>query len=158
MWKGSSGFWEIKSSYRDRLEDISSKHFRPPGPCDLPGKISKIIRTGDFCSHQSFRGTWYCRSRQFGVGRRGSPRFVLISPFSSDLFRFALLVFGNTPICSDLFRFLPISFQNKSEQIRETPFCRPQLQIPDTGMRISSPWGCNKFPEICAFMPAGASE
>ena len=34
-------------------------------------------------------------------------RFVPISPFSSDLFRFALLVFGNTPICSDLLRFLP---------------------------------------------------
>ena len=42
---------------------------------------------------------------RFGVGRRGSPRFVLIcadSPFSSDLF------FGNTLICSDLFRSLPI--------------------------------------------------
>ena len=29
-------------------------------------------------------------------------RFVPISPFSSNLFRFALLVFGNAPICSDL--------------------------------------------------------
>ena len=62
-----------------------------------------------------------------------SPRFVPISPFSSDLFRFAFLVCGNTPICSDLLRFVPMCFQNKSEQIRETPFCRPLLQIPDLG-------------------------
>ena len=73
------------------------------------------------------------RSPRFGVGRRGSPRFVPISPFSSDLFRFALRVFGNAPICSDLLRFLPICSDLFSEQIRETPFCRPLLQIPDRG-------------------------
>ena len=75
------------------------------------------------------------RSRQFGVGRRGSPRFVPISPFSSDLFRFALLVFGNTPICSDLFRFLPICSDLFSEQIRTNrkkplsadPFCKSPI-------------------------------
>ena len=63
-------------------------------------------------------------------------------PICSDLFRF---VFG---ICSDFFRFVPICsvlfgfglscFQNKSEQIGETPFCRPLLQIPDTIPRMSS--------------------
>ena len=42
-----------------------------------------------------------------------------------DLFRFV-------PICSDFFRFVPICFQNKSEQIREIPFCRPLLQFPDS--------------------------
>ena len=69
----------------------------------------------------------------------GTTRFVPISPFSSDdLFRFALLVFGNAPtywfrfvpICSVFFRFLSICLQKKSEQIRETPFCRPFVQIP----------------------------
>ena len=41
------------------------------------------------------------------------------------------------PICSDLrslfsgmFRYVPICSENKSEQIRETPFCRPLLQFP----------------------------
>ena len=61
-------------------------------------------------------------------------RFIPISPFSSDLFRFAFLVSRNTPICSDLFRFLPICSDLFSEQIRiyqGTPFCRPLLQIPE---------------------------
>ena len=70
-----------------------------------------------------------------GVGRRGSPRFVPISPFSSDLFRFALLVVGNTPICSDLLRFLPICSDLLTEQIRTnqgdpflpTPFANPRF-------------------------------
>ena len=76
-----------------------------------------------------------------GAAEGGYPdlfRFVPISPFSSDLFRFALLVFGSTPIRSDLFRFtffLPICSdlfsEQITEQIRETPFCRPLLQIPD---------------------------
>ena len=35
-------------------------------------------------------------SKRFGVTRKGSPRFVPISPFSSDLLRFAFLVFWNT--------------------------------------------------------------
>ena len=59
-----------------------------------------------------------------------------VGPICTDLpvfFRFALLVVRNAPICSDdFFRFLPISFRNKSEQIRETPFCRPLLQVPET--------------------------
>ena len=62
------------------------------------------------------------QSPRFGVGRGGLPRFVPISPFSSDLFRFALLVFENTPMCSDLFldllRFLLICSDSFSEQIR----------------------------------------
>ena len=76
----------------------------------------------------------------FGVPDLGSAegcrpdlfRFVPIFLFSSELFRFALLVVGNTPIYSDLLRFLSICFQNKSEQIRETPFCRPLVQVPDS--------------------------
>ena len=58
-------------------------------------------------------------------------------PVFFDLFRFALLVFGNTQICSDLLRFssdlFRFCFQNKSEQIRATPFCRSLLQIPELG-------------------------
>ena len=68
-----------------------------------------------------------------------------ITPICSDLFRFPrfLPICSNlrslfsgiprfVPICSVFFRFVPICFQNKSEQIRETPFCRPLLQIPET--------------------------
>ena len=85
------------------------------------------------------------RSPHFGVGRRVLPRFVPIcsnfpvffrfvpiSPFSSDLFRFALLVFA---ICSDLFRFAPFSSdlfrfvfrtnQNRSgKPLSADPFCK----------------------------------
>ena len=81
----------------------------------------------------------YNRSPQFGVGRRGSPRFVpTCSDFPlffrfvpicvpcfreyPDLFRFALF-------SSDLFRFV---FRTNQKKIRETRFCRPLLQIPDT--------------------------
>ena len=39
---------------------------------------------------------------------RGWPRSVPIFLFSSDLFRSAFLVCGNTPICSDLLRFCPL--------------------------------------------------
>ena len=78
------------------------------------------------------------RSPRLGVGRKGSPRFV---PICSDftvffrLFRYAFLVFlwvhWFVLICSDFFRFVPTCFQNKSEQIKETPFCRPLLQVPE---------------------------
>ena len=53
-------------------------------------------------------------------------------PFSSDLFRFAFLFTG-------IPRFVPIS----SEQIRETPFCRPLLQVPDSvNQKIREGCGC----------------
>ena len=69
-------------------------------------------------------------------GRPDLFRFVPISPFSSDLFRFALLVFGNAPISSDLFRFLPICSDLILEQIRTnqgnpflpTPFANPRVR------------------------------
>ena len=73
---------------------------------------SKWPLAGDFQLH----GKHASRSPQFGVGRRGSPQFVPTSPFSSDLFRFALLVFGKTPICSALLRFLPICFQKNQNK------------------------------------------
>ena len=45
--------WEIKSSYRYRLEDFFV--FRPLGPYDCLEK-SKIVRTGEFLLHRNFRG------------------------------------------------------------------------------------------------------
>ena len=60
-------------------------------------------------------------------------RFVPISPFSSDLRSLFSGVPRFVPICSVFFRFVPLCFQNKSEQIRETPFCPPLLQIPHIG-------------------------
>ena len=59
-----------------------------------------------------------CRSSRFGVGRRGSPRFVPISPVSSDFFQFPLLLFRNALIRSDFFRFPLISSDLFSDQIR----------------------------------------
>ena len=44
-----------------------------------------------------------------------------------DLFRFA-------PLSADLFRFVFRSHPDKSEKIRETPFRRPLLKMPDYGV------------------------
>ena len=76
----------------------------------------------------------------------GMPRFVPICsdllrflPICSDLFRFAPFssdLFRFVPICSVFFRFVPICSENKSEQIRETPFCRPLLKIPEPDSTI----------------------
>ena len=82
---------------------------------------------------------------------RGSPRCVPISPFSSDLFRFALLVFGNAPIYSDLFRFARISsdlfserFQNKSgKPLLPTPFA--SSRITDPVLKPLLPWSRSIF-------------
>ena len=86
-------------------------------------------------------------------------RFVPISPFSSDLFRFSLLVFGNAPICSDLdlLRFLPICSDLFSEQIRTnqgnpflpTPFTNPRDYIMRCakGFFAKGIWGCTEFSQ-----------
>ena len=68
-------------------------------------------------------------------------RSVPISPFSSDLFRFAFLVFGNTPICSNLFRFAPFPSDllnsdlfrfvfrtNQGSPFLPTPFANPRFR------------------------------
>ena len=65
-------------------------------------------------------------------------------PFSSDLFQFAFLnclrvypdLFRFVRSCSAFFRFVTICFQNKSEQVREIPFCRPLLQVPELSRTI----------------------
>ena len=60
-----------------------------------------------------------------------------VTPICSDFLRFAPPRF--VPICSGVFQFVPIYFQNKSEQIRETPFCRPLLQVPETAVLLLRP-------------------
>ena len=91
-----------------------------------------------------------------GSAEGGHPdlfRFVPISPFSSDLFRFALLVFRNTPICSDLLRFLPICSDLFSEQIR-TNQGNPFLPTPfaNIGSEQKRP-GANRPPEFVPESP-----
>ena len=51
-----------------------------------------------------------------------------VVPICSVIFQSAVLVFWNTLICSDLLRC--VSSTIKSEQIRETPFCRPLFKSP----------------------------
>ena len=86
-----------------------------------------------------------------GSAERGYPDLFRFPRFLSDLFRFAFLVFGNAPvlICSDLLRFLPIT---KSEQIRETPFCRPLLQVPDCSMFQPTSVNVGQFQSLCCKM------
>ena len=101
---------------------------------NLSGSECEHFRLHGISCWLAFEITSMFGAPTLGSAERGHPDLFRFVPFSSDLFRFALLVFGNTPICSDLFRFAPICsicFQNKSEYIRETPFCRPLLQVPD---------------------------
>ena len=107
-------------------------------------KRAKARRLTQFCE-QVVKQTQYIYIviidiTDLGSAEGGYPGFVAIFSdfprFSSNLFRFPLLVFGNIPICSDLLRCV---FQNKSEQIRETPFYRPLSQVPNnyTGQRFN---------------------
>ena len=56
---------KIKASYRYRLGGIVAIFCTPPGPYDLPGKISKIIRTGGFFPIKIFGGTQLVREFLF---------------------------------------------------------------------------------------------
>ena len=88
---------------------------------------------GSNCLGGAFPGVTL-RSPRFGVCRRGLPRFVPISPFSSDLFRFAFLVFWEypdlfrfAPFSSDLFRFVFRTNQKKSgKPLSADPFANPR--------------------------------
>ena len=83
------------------------------------------------------------QSSRFGIARRGSPRFVSLSRFSSDLFRFAFLVFRNTPICSNLLRFLFRTDQGNP--CLPTPFATPQHVFTKSGLELPSKcWGESK--------------
>ena len=87
-----------------------------------------IVSKNSFCVFLRYRTTMArcckIRSPRFGVGRKGPPRFVPISPFSSDLFRFVPIcvpclweypdLFRSAPICSDFFRLFFRTNQNKS--------------------------------------------
>ena len=75
------------------------------------------------------------RSPRFGVGRRGSPRFVLICSDFPVFFRFVPIcvpcyreypdLFRFAPFSSDLFRFVFRTNQNKSgKPLSAGPFCK----------------------------------
>ena len=79
---------EIKSSYRSRLRGIFSIFFRPPGPCDFPGKVSKIIHTSDFFPMECFRGdTVLVREFRFPVCARKLPGICCQIPLDMLPFR-----------------------------------------------------------------------
>ena len=94
------------------------------------------------------------RSPRFGVSRRGSPRFVRLVPtslFSSDLFQSTFLVILICSDCSDLLRILLICSDVFPEQIRETPSCRPLLQVPDQffrGFLRSQSFGFGRYVSV----------
>ena len=87
-----------------------------------------------------------CWCLQIGVTKRGSPRFVPIFPFSSDLFRFAFLVFVNAPIYSDLLQFLPICSENKIRANQGNPFLPTPLQVADSKQHMKVQPTCRDFP------------
>ena len=69
----------------------------------------------------------------WGRGKVGSRRICTDFPVFFRLVLIALLVFRNALICSDLLRFALTSsdlFQNRPEEIREIPFCRPPSASP----------------------------
>ena len=90
------------------------KHQKIPGKCldsPRPGIISRQAHEEVVHAFSCFY--WLFLEPPVWGRQKGSPRFVSISPFSSDLFRFALLVFRTTrfvSICSDFFRFVPICY------------------------------------------------
>ena len=51
--------WEMTLRTGKGWRTIFPNLFGPPVPDDFPGKISKIIRTGDFSLIAIFGGTWY---------------------------------------------------------------------------------------------------
>ena len=66
-------------------------------------------------------------SSDLGGADKGSPRFVLISPFSSSWFHLVVLVGGNVPLCSefsDLFRFVFRTNQGNGNPCLPTPFAK----------------------------------
>ena len=120
----------------------------------------------DDCPARAVRKTFLCflfigfSCPQFALGKpstvgslglgspeRGHPdlfRFPSFLPICSDLRSLFSGIPRFVPICSALLRilrFVLLCFQNKSEQIRETPFCRPLLQFPNT-----TETGCRQTP------------
>ena len=79
-----------------------------------------------------------------GSPEAGHPDFFRSVPTSSNLFRFAFLVFRNTPICSDFFRCVFRTHQNRSgKRLSAHPFCKALPQIPSQQAQIHF-----KFPTI----------
>ena len=93
-----------------------------------------LTRTVQPLPYQKVNNASLFQSPRSAITRKGIPRFALISPCSSDFvpiyvscfrekLRFLPIWLRFLPICSDL-------LQSKSEKIRETPLCRPFLQVP----------------------------
>ena len=108
---------------------------RPFLELNSPSPAYEQCRSNSRNSDGDFLECISCRSPHFRVRRRGSPRFVLISPFSSIFSSDLPSLFSGiprfVPVCSVFFRFVPICFQNKSEQIRDPlsadPFCKSPI-------------------------------
>ena len=119
----------------------------------LPGQITEMFWPRTFSDFPKLSVTalfWWAKGRR----PSGPPKEY------PDLFR-------SLPICSVFFRFVPMCFQSKPEQIRETPFCRPLLQIPTSlrgrktrwtflGYFLIFPfWGQGKGPSMDQCRPQG---
>ena len=117
---GGSYYWRANGGTRRGLLNT---------PCPFEKKTQKqeFTKPSRAVSPTFFGHGHSNRSPHLGVGRRGSPQFVLISPFSSDLRSLFSGMPQFVPICSDLF-----SKHMRTNQ--GTRFCRPLLQVPDLRM------------------------
>ena len=99
------------------------------------------------------KGSTYLNSEppNLGSAEGGHPdlfRFYPISPFSSDLFRFAPICFRECPdlfrfvlFSSDLFRFVFRTSQNKSGQpLSADPFCKSPISRGPSWWALACPW------------------
>ena len=105
---------------------------KPRKPRELLPSAKRPCRSAMWIFQPEFRRSpIWCRQK--GVSSICSDlfRFPRFLPICVPCFRECPDLFRFVPICSVFFRFVPICFQNKSEQIRETPFCRPLLQVPE---------------------------
>ena len=94
--------------------------------------------------------TWF--ASKSSLNRKDTRRKDLsrVVPICSVIFQSAVLVFWNTLICSDLLRF--VSSTIKSEQIRETPFCQPLVQVPDSMSHLHLPFLSRVYSAIVSFV------
>ena len=126
------GFVECASflfSFWENMRTYPRSGFRSGGTseCNLvPVSVQgKIRQNHPFGKPPFWKTTLLSTSGNSGnrsLSCSGNCGFRIASNLRPDLFRFA-------PLSSDLFRFVL-----NSEQIRETPFCRPLLQIPDSAL------------------------
>ena len=107
---------------KGNADDAQSSHRLPLHPGSITSPLPLWTKT---------------QSPWFGVGRKGSARFVPILfryppflPIRSDLHSLFSGIPRLVPICSDFFRILPICFQNRNWN-RPEPFQEPRPE-PDS--------------------------